>query len=298
MKPTIEEALDTCIEQIRQGSSIDTTVAAYPDFAAELKPLLATAGELAALPQPPVALHGLMRELSRLAAEAKPRPEPRRIARLWTFPAPVLLRVAAGVALLFFVGWGATAVSAQATPGDLMYPVKLAIERVRLVLTINADQEAELRITFSDRRLAEAVKQFERGRPLSEDLLRAALTETKKALEEALNASPEERAYLISRAGYLTAHQKNVIEAVAPTARPADRLVASAFSETCDERMDWMEGMMQDMRLPPPSWSDRRREPRQEPDSNREEAVNPRKPPNPTREQMRRWMDDCPDWRE
>jgi len=297
MKPTIEEALDACIEQIRQGRSIDAAVAAYPDFAAELKPLLATASELAALPEPPVALRGLMRELSRAGAEGSPRSEPKRLAQLLPFPSPVWLRVAASVVFLFVVGWGATAISARATPGDWAYPVKRAIERVRLILTVNAADEAELRITFSDRRLAEAVKQVERGQPLNEDLLRAALTETKQALEEVLNASPEERAYLISRAGYLTAHQKNVIDAVAPTARPADRPVASAFSEMCDERMDWMEGMMQDMRMTP-AWSGWRQGPRQIPAANTPEETNERKPTNPSREKMRRWMDDCPDWRE
>ncbi len=206
--------------------------------------------------------------------------------------------MAASVAIVFFVGWGVTTLSAQATPGDWMYPVKRAIERVRLILAVNADDEAELRITFSDRRLAEAVKRLERGQGLDDNLLRAALAETKSALEESLNVSPQERARLISQAGYLTAHQKNVIDALASTTRPADRPVATAFSEMCDERMKWMEGMMQDMRMKPPSWSGRRQGWEQSATPDASEQTNPQKATAPSKQQMRRWMDDCPDWRD
>lgn len=298
MKPTIEEALDQCIEQMRGGAPINAVLAAYPDYADELRPLLLAGSALAAFPEPAVTVRGLMHALSREAVTPRPHRGTKRLARFFVFPAPVWLRAAAGVVVLFTVGWGVSSISAQAAPGDWTYPVKRAIERVRLLLTLNANNEAELRITFSERRLAEAVRRFERGEGLDDGLLRAALEDSKLALEEALNVSPQERAYLVSQASYLTAHQKNVITAIQQTAPPKDQTVANSFGDMCDQRMNWMDGMMEDMRMTPPTeagWRPRR-EPAAKADTSAETKT-PNKPP-PSQQQVRRWMDDCPDWRE
>jgi len=283
---------------MRGGASIDTVLATYPDYADELRPLLLTGSALAALPEPPVTVHGLMRALSHETGNLSPRRETKRPARFFVYPAPIWLRVAASVAVLFTAGWGVSAISAQAAPGDWNYPVKRAIERVRLLLTLNANNEAELRITFSERRLAEAVQRYERGEGLDDGLLRAALEDSKLALEEALNVSPQERAYLVSQASYLTAHQKNVIATIQQTAPPKDQTVANSFGDMCDQRMNWMEGMMEDMRMTPPTESTwrPRREPAAKPDTSAETRTS-NKPP-PSQQQVRRWMDDCPDWRE
>ena len=291
MKPTIEEALDRCIEQMRGGTPVDAVLAAYPEYADELRPLLQTSSALARAPEPAISLHGLMRALSREAVKNEPQVEPKHRARFFTFPSPLWLRVAASVAVLFFAGWGATSISAQASPGDWMYPVKRTIERVRLLLTVNANNEAELRIVFSERRLAEAVQRFERGEGLDGDLLQAALEDSKLALEEALNMSPQERAQLVSHAGYLTAHQKSVITAIQHKAQPQDQAVANSFSDMCDQRMNWMEGMMDDMCMTPPSRTSR---------PNREDASTSNPPTEkapPSERKMRQWMDDCPDCR-
>jgi len=295
MKKNIEEILDDCISKMQAGATMDSVLAAHPEAASELRPMLDVVFDLSRLPDPPFSAKGLMRALSHQTEHV------RRKRITWPsfefpwFSTQVLVRVAAGIAVVFMIGWGVSAASAQALPGDWMYPIKRTIERVKLMLTINAANEAELRISFSEQRMSEAVKKYERGNGLDDALLRSMLEESKIAIEEALNLNPQERSYMISRVGYLTAHQKNMIETVKRTADPASRPVADKIGNICTERMKWMDSMMKEMKMTPPScsgcwWGESGEK------SAGGEVAAPQKQNIPSREQMQGWMDDCPDW--
>jgi hypothetical protein len=295
MKKNIEEMLDDCIAEMRAGASLESVLAAYPESSMELLPLLKVTLDLSHLPEPELSIRGLMHALSRQSTPRRQEPAMVRPVKFPFFSFPMLMRVAASVFAAFVIGWGVSIASAQAVPGDWMYPVKRMAERMKLMLTVNAAHEAELRISFSEQRMSEAVRKYERGEGLDDTLLRSMLEDSKLAIEEALTLNPQERSYMLSRVGYLSAHQRNMIETVKRTADPVSRPVADEIGNVCTERMKWMEGMMKDMNMTPPSYSGCWWTPSREVSTGAQDSAT-RGQDSPTGEQMQQWMDDCPDW--
>jgi hypothetical protein len=214
-------------------------------------------------------------------------PQKRRPAKITIFARPVLLRLAASIAVISLLSWGTAVAASDSVPGNFMYPVKRFSEKVRLFFTVNDKNEAELRITFSERRLSEALKTYQQGGGIDDGLLRQMLEEAKLALDQTLALSPEERDYLLSRVGYLTAHQNNVIEAVKRTADPKEQDDLEPVREMCGKRVQWMGEMMKAESMTPPTcsgcWGATPEAAQNDPNENAE--------PPKTREQ---WMDCCP----
>lgn len=79
---------------------------------------------------------------------------------IWDFT-HVMLKPIGAVAfsvLLFVGGWlGVANASLGTLPGDQLYPVKLGMERVQMMLTTSNTQKAQLRMEFTSRRLEEMV---------------------------------------------------------------------------------------------------------------------------------------------
>jgi hypothetical protein len=75
-----------------------------------------------------------------------------KFSRLWLQPASVF----ASVFAVIFGGWIATVnASFDSVPGDTLYPVKLATERVQITLATSGEQRAKLHAEFAGRRLDE-----------------------------------------------------------------------------------------------------------------------------------------------
>jgi hypothetical protein len=79
---------------------------------------------------------------------------------IWDFT-HVMLKPVGAVAFsvfLFIGGWfGVANASLGTLPGDQLYPVKLGMERVQMMLTTSNAQKAQLRMEFTSRRLEEMV---------------------------------------------------------------------------------------------------------------------------------------------
>ncbi|MEK7863956.1 MAG: DUF5667 domain-containing protein, partial [Chloroflexota bacterium] len=71
-------------------------------------------------------------------------------------PAPYLVRAFALAALVAAGGMGATVASADTLPDDLLYPVKLASEEVRLALAGAPEDRAAVELSIAEHRLREA----------------------------------------------------------------------------------------------------------------------------------------------
>lgn len=273
----LADALDTCIEKMRQGQMIEQALAAYPDDADELRPLLKLSGRLEALPQPNVSMEGMMRTLGRLGSEVTagqpPAQQPKK-AR-W-FSRAVWGRAAAVVLVTFLVGWGSVNASADSTPGDLLYPVKLLTERARFFLALGAEDRAELRIVFSSRRLKEAVIQQQRTGQLDSQLLSEMLEEARLAVLQAPELPEPTRNLLVSQATHLTDYQYDALGRLASTADPQEQQVISRYRDMCQQRRQWMEQM-----LPGSSGASQGNHP-------------PANQPSPDR--WRQWRDTCPMW--
>jgi hypothetical protein len=284
---SIETILDECIDQIRAGKSVEDVLKKFPDSADELRSLLGISQNLEALPDPSPSVEGVMLAMSQQINQEPVAPQGRKPARVTLFARPVLLRLAASIAVILLLSWGTAVASSDAVPGNFMYPVKRFSEKVRLLFTINDKNEAELRITFSERRLSEALKTYQQGGGIDDGLLRQMLDEAKQALDQTLALSPEERGYLISRVGYLTAHQNNVIEAVKRTASPEEQDDLKPASEMCGKRVQWMGEMMKAERMIPPTcsgcWGAIQEAPQNDANENLESPKT-----------MEQWMDCCP----
>lgn len=245
---TPEDALDKCIELINSGKTREESLNNFPEHRQELEPLLAIAQELETFPQPEFSADRIMHSMFRQIAQQIHK---KKRSKLVFFPR-ILLKFAATATILLLLGWSATAASANALPGDVLYPLKRFTEKTRILLALNHHDEAELRITFSERRLAEALKTHQQGKGIDDALLRQMLGEAKQALDEALKATPENRARLLSRLGYLAAHQKNVIEAVKKKATPEEQKQIVPVSRMCGEHVESMGKMLRAVNMATP----------------------------------------------
>jgi hypothetical protein len=110
-----------------------------------------------------------MRVRARVMAGLRPRAPTLRDnawTALWYFsrPAPYIVRAIALSALIVGAGMGATVASADSLPDDLLYPVKVAAEGVRLALAGAPQDRAAVELSIAEHRLAEAEKLAVSGR--------------------------------------------------------------------------------------------------------------------------------------
>jgi hypothetical protein len=149
-----EDILNSCLESMLHGASINDCLKAYPGQAAELEPLLKTCAAL-----------------SHKSAGIKASPELRRIVfshlQETLRAKPVIARERfffwhrrwavslASIAIIFASATGIFAISEKAMPDEFFYPAKLASEQMELVLTLSTPDKAKLHIQFAQRRTEE-----------------------------------------------------------------------------------------------------------------------------------------------
>ena len=240
----LADTLDVCLGLIRQGQTVDEVLAQHPSEAEELGPLLEVASRLGTLPDPNVSIQGLLRTLGRLGGQTGARTQgdvlPRKARWL---SRQVWARAAAIVLLVLVTGWGTVNASANAVPGDLLYPVKLFTERARFVLSLNAEDRAELRIVFSSRRLREAVAQQQQSGQIDPDLLKKMLEEARLAVLTAPQLSEPGRQLLLSRAAHMTDYQLEALDRFIPDSQTQQQLI-DQYREMCQQRGQWMRQML------------------------------------------------------
>ena len=242
----IADILDERLKRVQAGESIDEALAELDKTdRAELRPLIETADRLGELPEPNVSIDGLMRTLGRLSSDASADSAPPSTSRKpgW-FARPVWGRAAAIVLVTFLVGWGTVNTSANAMPGDFLYPVKLFTERARFFLTLNDEDQAELRIVFSSRRLREAVAQQQRTGEVDPQLLDEMLKEARLAVLAAPDLPEPSRQLLVSRAAHLTDYQYDALGRFADEGR-SQRQVFERYRDMCRQRGRWMRQMLE-----------------------------------------------------
>ncbi len=165
MKKTgeFDNILDECLERVLfKGETVEQCLAGYPEYAAELEPLLRTALD------------------AKQATSVKPRPEFRERAG-YQFQAAlreVELKKSRGflgwqprwatavivVIVLLLAGSSTVAAAGNSMPDEPLYQVKLATEAVRLTLTPSALGKAELYVKLADKRVDEIIKMADRGK--------------------------------------------------------------------------------------------------------------------------------------
>jgi hypothetical protein len=149
---------DRCLEKLQSGTSLEAVLAEYPEWTDELRPVLESVMALwQARGSDTVPVAAMTRSRARLNEEAQRRRAVERQPSFWqrwlqstrraTLPAAILVVVA----VLALTGLA----SVKALPGEALYPVKIAAERLTLSLPANASDRLSREETYDTRRFAE-----------------------------------------------------------------------------------------------------------------------------------------------
>ena len=164
MDAALERVLIEALDALESGEAIETILARYLEFEAELRPILLTTSSLSGMR----VAHSLEaqaasreRMLDYAAANAVP---PSRISS----PLPLLRRLSLAMAALLIVlallGTGVLFASSEAIPGDALYGAKLFFEDTRLSLTGDTPASEELRQQYEETRIREIETLLRMGR--------------------------------------------------------------------------------------------------------------------------------------
>jgi uncharacterized protein DUF5667 len=228
----IENILNSCLEELQQGKELDEVLSKFPNQTDELRPLLEAAVALCELPDPEISINLMMNAMAKMAIE-----EHQTEQRKYRFVSkPILLRVAASVLIIFFAGYGTIAASVNSLPGDLMYPVKIFTEKIRFFLAITAENKVELRIIYSEKRLKELVKKFNKGDGLDRHLLSAMLDEAKQALENGQKLPADDKVMVVSRITSLSHLQGATLKKLKKNATLEEKEILAKCADICTQR--------------------------------------------------------------
>jgi hypothetical protein len=145
-----DRAFEDCLAQVQNGDlTLEAALAAYPDFADELRPALTTALAVNTRssgydPRPGFLEGNRAYLLHQIQKDA--RPVRGGLSSSWL--AQVML-VAIVVLGLLAGSTGMALASESALPGDGLFPVRMAVEGAQLAVTLSAARDAELRLQFA-----------------------------------------------------------------------------------------------------------------------------------------------------
>ena len=243
----LERSLDRCLDSLREGRSVEQCLLLFPEVADDLEALLLVAAELNRLPRPEPRPEAVRTALLRAGGALPSRGDSRwrdrgrpLSGRQWLPVRKAAFGWAAAAAAVLVVTLGVGTASARSVPGDLLYSLKLATERVAFALTTGPERRAELRLSFADRRLGELVRTAQDDGRIDPTLLERLLEEATLALEDATPATDERYRDLLVRADAFNAYQRRVFERLRPTLPPDDSQLLSRAISVCDAREQWM----------------------------------------------------------
>jgi uncharacterized protein (DUF433 family) len=168
--------LNTCIERISRGATVEVCLASYPHLAERLDPLLRTAAATQA------AYRVKPRQTAKAAGRAKLRGSAARGSGggVWRIPTALMpLRAwgaSAAVLMLMFGGYGVVQAAEGAKPDSVLYPVKRTVEDLQQNAPFRSEEsKAKLAAQFAERRTEEIAYLAEKGasgriEDLTEDL--------------------------------------------------------------------------------------------------------------------------------
>ncbi|NWF67727.1 MAG: hypothetical protein HXY40_01455 [Chloroflexi bacterium] len=180
--PELNTIVAECVEALLRGErTLDECLALYPQYAAELRPLLQVARLTRGLKAPQMTERAVQALDQRLRAQMAKQARP----KVGTRPYQSLLRLAAAVLIVcllaFGSGAGLVAASADTLPGDTLYPVKRLWENIRLFVAEALGQTDSVWLEIGQARLDEVMRLQAQGR-----LNHAALLELYRALAQAI----------------------------------------------------------------------------------------------------------------
>ncbi len=251
MKAKIEEIFDRLIAEVRKGRSVDDCLHEYAEYADELKPLLYLANTINDLPKPEPSAEAVEATIKQARALSSEQKTSKRFSFREIFILnPVMVRVFAIVLLILVFGVATVSLSANSLPGDVLYPVKIATERVQLLLTIDIEGKARLHAVFADKRTDEFASLLEPGVEISEALLAEMLHQTDLAIACVVVLDEESAAEIIDQIAECCHRQMAVLEKARDCACEVDIAVIEEAMQECVEQRECIECMQQNNESP------------------------------------------------
>ncbi len=253
MKRRVNEIFDECIEAIKNNEkTVEECLSKYgkisPEFEAMLK---ASVKLIEAAKFTPTAERKQQARAKLLEAVEKKRwelgIEGNRIGR-HAAKAPrwraVLLRVGIGAVAIAMLSGTTVALAQGSLPGSPLYPVKIAVEKARIGLTMDKAKKGELYLGAAKERISE-LKKLKQNDSYRQDLLNATAEDIgladkafdgshSKEFEEALDGMAQKNREVL----------EDVLEKVPPSAKPA--LQRALINATGDESQK-SEGQKKDI---------------------------------------------------
>ena len=215
MDQPIEEVLEECRQRLARGESIDGCLAAYPAHAAELARLLPIATRAQALardPDPAAAHLARRRFRDRVSAARKSKqssPRTELVGWLRRLAVPLAL-----VLILLTSGVGLVQASDGSLPDSPLYTVKQAQESVLQIFARGPGGRAAVEMRFANQRLREieAAQRANKPPALQRTLALRMVEATVLAAQQIGQASPAERARLLTFYRPLVANEQRVLD--------------------------------------------------------------------------------------
>nr|KXH70640.1 MAG: hypothetical protein AM324_00915 [Candidatus Thorarchaeota archaeon SMTZ1-83] len=248
MRKDIETILDWCLDEMKKGRSVDYCLNLYPELTPQLEPLLRLAGNIQETPTPEPRREAINMTLMKIGEVAAARRRERAVRERFS-GLPFVWRPAFAKALAFSLITAVAVLtvgvlSARSLPGDLLYPLKLATERVRFTLTRTAEGKAELRLTFAGARLEELIRAVEQQGTLDESSLKTVLEEAELALDEAMPIEEDRFVMFVTKLSHFTSYKEAVLRRLRPRVPVQRRGILDRAIEICGIRCRCMTQMI------------------------------------------------------
>lgn len=251
MRPDLTYILDEALERLRAGASIDEVLRVYPEYAADLEPMLRTAAAIqrqASAALPPSLEQWLasgQNEIEQIARNTYARPESfgSRLANavgelLALFRRRGMSRLAgtalSAIVICIMALYTVDSAAASSLPGEYLYSWKLFSEQARINLTVNPDSKAQLATAAVERRVAEIGALAERGQAQPAQIAETVerldnqVRQALDILNTSTGASPEVRDRTVARIGRLLVRAENDLREATPADQPVAEELASA----------------------------------------------------------------------
>jgi hypothetical protein len=155
-----ENILSDCLDRMITGETIESCLKSYPNFAAELEPLLKTVQETISAAAIEPSPEFRQRAANEFQAAIRNMP----VKQGWTFKWQLrwVLPVAI-ILVLLATGSGTVVAATNALPDSPLYSIKMATESVQMAFTFSSEGKADLYSRFIDYRVEEIVQMVEKG---------------------------------------------------------------------------------------------------------------------------------------
>ncbi len=224
MGKRFEDILDICLDHIvRDGWTVERCLETYPEHSSQLEPLLRAGRSVSegTSVEPKADYKQALKRQVQASIHARAA-ESQRGRPFWTLQRGWAL-VAVALLVVLVGGAGTVTASSSSLPGDVLYPVKTAAERVQGFFTFGDEAKANFYMKLAERRLEEMKSLSEKDRVVPASVVRVMSSNTDRAIGVLGNRDVLDEA-TVTRLVDLTTDQKLALAELAQKAPAATRV--------------------------------------------------------------------------